>query len=125
MPTTVTAPPIEATSIPAPPDTAEAAPLQAQSVRDLYSISLSSAFGRALSKTRLVTIDTGRVAGAPCIAGTRIPVYAVLDALRLSGSIEGVLSSFPTLRRGQIKEALHFAATLIESPLEYKTQTPL
>src|SRR5262245_10427262 len=87
-------------------DTAQTTPLIGDKERDLYSSPLSVIFGRALREAPSVTIRTARLAGAPCIEGTRIPVYVIVDAIRLYGSVDRVLDMFPVLTRSQIEDAL-------------------
>ena len=50
--------------------------------------------------------------GKPCFAGTRIPVYIVLEKLA-AGENEGqILSAYPQLRPEHVKAALQYAAQL-------------
>ena len=59
-----------------------------------------------------ITIDAGRMHGTPCLNGTRIPVYVILDNLAAGESIEMILDQYPSLRPEHIPAALAFAAEL-------------
>ncbi len=83
-----------------------------------YAVPLAEVFRTAAKECPFVSIDPDVVAGAPCIAGTRIPVYGVLDALENHGTVDGVLQSYPRLTNDQVKNALLFAKLVVECPLE-------
>ncbi len=57
-----------------------------------------------------VTIDHRVMGGAPCIAGTRIPVATVVGMLGEGHTIDDVLVDYPTLTRDGILAALRYAA---------------
>ena len=92
---------------------------KAQNYRELrsYSLSVSDSFQIAAGEYQTVTIDPEIMSGAPCITGTRIPVYMVLDAVRFYGSAEGVLKSYPNLTLDQVNDAIGFAKIVVECPL--------
>ena len=48
--------------------------------------------------------------GKPCIAGTRITVVDVLEALASGESIAEIVESFPELTDEKIRDAISFAA---------------
>lgn len=50
--------------------------------------------------------------GKPCIAGTRVPVFAILDSLEEGLSIEEVASNYPGISDGQVKSAIRFASVV-------------
>ncbi len=50
--------------------------------------------------------------GEVCIAGTRIPVTAVLDSLAEGSTKDQILLSYPSLRPEHIDAALAYAAEL-------------
>jgi uncharacterized protein (DUF433 family) len=62
-------------------------------------------------------MDPATMAGAPCIAGTRIPVYMVLDAVEHYGSLDVTLS-YPRLTLQQVKDAIGFAKLVVECPID-------
>jgi uncharacterized protein (DUF433 family) len=57
-----------------------------------------------------ITITPDVRSGKPCIRGTRITVYDVLEYLAGGMSEDDILSDFPGLQREDIKAALEFAA---------------
>jgi uncharacterized protein (DUF433 family) len=50
--------------------------------------------------------------GKPCIRGTRIPVYLVLQKIAAGESLEQLLSSYPQLKSEDILACLEYAAAL-------------
>lgn len=86
-----------------------------------YGISVSEAFRNAAKEYCGVSVDPEVMAGAPCIAGTRIPVYMVLDALEYYGTMEGVLKSYPRLTPDQVKDAIGFSKHVVECPIGDET----
>ena len=58
----------------------------------------------------LITVTPGVRSGKPCIAGTRITVYDILEYLAGGMSEQQILEDFPSLRREHIRAALTFAA---------------
>jgi uncharacterized protein (DUF433 family) len=59
-----------------------------------------------------ITIDADRMHGTPCMKGTRVPVYVILDNLAAGESIEMILDQYPSLQPEHIQAALAFAAEL-------------
>jgi uncharacterized protein (DUF433 family) len=57
-----------------------------------------------------ITVNPGVRSGKPCIKGTRITVYDVLEYLAGGMSEDQILSDFPDLTREDIRAALAFAA---------------
>ena len=82
-----------------------------------YSLPLAEVFRRAAYEVQSISIDPEVMAGAPCVDGTRIPVYMILDAIEYHGSLEGALKSYPRLSLEQIKDAVGFAKLVVECPL--------
>ena len=82
-----------------------------------YSLPLVEVFHQAASEVPTVSVHPNTMAGAPCIAGTRIPVYGILDALEDHGTLEGVLKSYPRLTLEQVKDAVLFAKLVVECPV--------
>ena len=58
-----------------------------------------------------VSVNPAVRSGKPCIRGTRISVYDVLEYLAGGMSEDEILSDFPDLQREDIRAALSFAAT--------------
>jgi uncharacterized protein (DUF433 family) len=57
-----------------------------------------------------ITIDPEVRSGKPCIRGTRITVYDILEYLAGGMTEDQILADFPSLRREDIRAALEFAA---------------
>ena len=85
-----------------------------------YSIPLVEAFHQAEQSYPEVSINPDVMAGAPCVQGTRIPVYMILDAIEYHGSVQGALESYPRLTLDQVKEAIGFAKLVVECPIEHE-----
>lgn len=58
----------------------------------------------------IITIESGKRGGQPCIRGLRVTVYDVLDYLASGMSVEQVLRDFPYLTDSDIRACLSFAA---------------
>jgi uncharacterized protein (DUF433 family) len=58
----------------------------------------------------IITIESGKMGGKPCIRGMRITVYDVLDYLGSGMTEQQVLQDFPDLTRQDIQACLAFAA---------------
>ncbi len=65
----------------------------------------------------IISIESGKRSGKPCIRGMRITVYDVLDYLASGMSIEDVLRNFPDLTREDIQACLAYAADRERSQL--------
>jgi uncharacterized protein (DUF433 family) len=76
----------------------------------------SEILAEAVKKCPSISMDSRRMQGRPCIAGTRIPVHLVLWAVEQHGSIEGALKSYPDLDAQQVKDAIYFAEIVLGSP---------
>jgi uncharacterized protein (DUF433 family) len=57
-----------------------------------------------------ITITPGVRGGKPCIKGTRITVYDVLEYLAGGMTEDQILADFPSLTREDIRACLAFAA---------------
>ncbi len=57
-----------------------------------------------------IVVTPGIRSGKPCIVGTRIAVYDILDYLAGGMSEQEILKDFPSLRPEHIKASLAFAA---------------
>lgn len=87
-----------------------------------FDIPLSTALRKALESFPSITMDDDVLCGTPRIAGTRIPVYMILDAVEYYGTIQGVLTSYSHLTMDQVKDALSFAAALLEQSVEHEPE---
>ena len=66
----------------------------------------------------VVKVDPEIMSGAPCFAGTRVPIQNLMDYLEGGDSIDEFLDGFPTVSRDQViafleeaKESVLAAAT--------------
>lgn len=57
-----------------------------------------------------ITVIPGVRSGRPCIRGTRITVYDVLEYLAGGMTEDEILTDFPSLSREDIRACLEFAA---------------
>lgn len=57
-----------------------------------------------------ITVTPGVRSGKPCIKGTRITVYDILEYLAGGMTADQILEDFPTLRPEHIQASLAFAA---------------
>jgi uncharacterized protein (DUF433 family) len=55
--------------------------------------------------------------GKPCLSGTRIPVYLVLEKLGAGETAEQILDSYPQLSQGHITAAFRYAAHLASNEI--------
>lgn len=63
-----------------------------------------------------ISIESGKLGGAPCIRGQRIQVAVVVGMVAEGMSFEEILGYYPTLEREDIVEALRFAAASVTCP---------
>jgi uncharacterized protein (DUF433 family) len=66
--------------------------------------------------SNLITVETGKRSGQPCIRGMRITVRDVLEYLAGGMSVDEVLADFPELTIDDIRACLAFAANQIPRP---------
>ncbi len=77
--------------------------------------SIDSVFERAAEMgNNQVAMDKRIYGGAPCIAGTRIPVYAILELVEAGCSHSKILEAFPTIGEQELQAALQFAIYVME-----------
>ena len=61
-----------------------------------------------------ITVDPGRMGGAPCIRGLRIPVATVVGMVAEGMSEDEILRVHPDLEQEDIREALRYAAEAVQ-----------
>ena len=86
-----------------------------------FDVTLSETFKVGIEEYPRISIDSNVLQGAPCIRGTRIPVYMVLDDVESGGSLESAIESYPRLVMEDVRAAVGFAKLIVECPIEYKT----
>lgn len=85
-------------------------------------ISLGKAFDEASQEISSVVSSAGVLGGSPCLRGTRIPVYMILDAVEYYGTVEGALKSYPKLTGEQVRDAIRFAKLVMERSVDNKIE---
>ena len=65
---------------------------------------------RSMNWQERIAVDAAIRAGKPCVKGTRITVYDVLEYLAGGMSEDEILADFPSLSRDDIRACLAFAA---------------
>ena len=63
-----------------------------------------------MNYSQLITIESGKRGGQPCIRGLRMTVRDVLEYLAGGMSVEDILADFPDLTDEDIRACLAFAA---------------
>lgn len=66
---------------------------------------------------KIITIESGKRGGRPCIRGMRITVYDVLEYLASGMSRKEILEDFPYLTKDDIQACLSYAADRERSQL--------
>ena len=59
-----------------------------------------------------ISIDPKICHGKPCIKGTRVPVFVILDALAAGMTYEQISDDYPPITSEDIRAALNYAALL-------------
>ena len=62
---------------------------------------------------RHVHVDPDIMAGVPVVAGTRIPVYLLLEFIEAGRTIDQIKQEYPSLTSEQIKGAIEFATAVL------------
>ena len=60
-----------------------------------------------------ISIDPKVCHGKPCIKGTRVPIFVILDALAADMTYEEISDDYPPITSDDIKAALYYAALLV------------
>jgi uncharacterized protein (DUF433 family) len=59
-----------------------------------------------------ISIDPKICHGKPCIKGTRVPVFVILDALASGMTIKEIIDDYPPITNEDIKAAIYYASSL-------------
>jgi uncharacterized protein (DUF433 family) len=62
--------------------------------------------------TEHIEVRRDVVMGKPCLKGTRIPVYLILEKLAAGETIQDILAAYPQLGPEHIQASLEYAARL-------------
>jgi len=57
-----------------------------------------------------ISIDPKICHGKPCIKGTRVPVFVILDALASGMTYEEIIDDYPPITDEDIKAAIYYAS---------------
>ena len=61
-----------------------------------------------------ISIDPEIQHGKPCIRGTRIPVYIILEMLEHGLTIPEILEEYPHIKEDDVKACIAFARRFVE-----------
>jgi uncharacterized protein (DUF433 family) len=64
-------------------------------------------------KISRVTVDATQMNGVPCVRGLRIPVATIVEMVAQGMSDTEILTAYPDLELGDIREALSYAAAAL------------
>lgn len=67
-------------------------------------------------RCRVVDRSAGKLGGAWCFRGTRVPVAALFEHLDQGSTIDEFLEWFPAVDREQVHEVLAFAKDSLDQP---------
>jgi uncharacterized protein (DUF433 family) len=71
-----------------------------------------------MKKSSVVKVDPQIMSGAPCFAGTRVPVRALIDYIEGGDTLDDFLEQYPTVSRKQAIAYLEESAALVEKSLQ-------
>ncbi len=60
-----------------------------------------------------ITVNPNQMGGVPCIRGLRIPIATVVGMVADGMTEDEILKAFPDMERGDIREALQYAAEAV------------
>jgi uncharacterized protein (DUF433 family) len=61
-----------------------------------------------------ISVDPNICHGKPCVKGTRIPVFVILDALAAGRTPQEIIEEYPPLTKEDIQAALYYASLLTQ-----------
>lgn len=70
------------------------------------------------SSLELIESNPKVLHGKPCIKGTRIPVYLILEMLASGENKKTIIKEYPQLSENDINEAIRYSAKLTNSITE-------
>jgi uncharacterized protein (DUF433 family) len=65
-----------------------------------------------------IVVQPDLMLGQPCIRGTRLPVYVVVEAIAAGASRQELMAEYPFLESEDIAAALVYAARLAQVGIE-------
>jgi len=60
-----------------------------------------------------ITVEPDKMGGVPCIRRLRIPVATIVGMVAEGMAVEEILSDYPDLEAGDVREALEYAAEAV------------
>jgi uncharacterized protein (DUF433 family) len=57
-----------------------------------------------------ISVDSGILCGQPVIKGTRLPVYAIVEAVAAGDSADDLAAAYPFLSTADVEAAVTYAA---------------
>jgi uncharacterized protein (DUF433 family) len=76
--------------------------------------SAASRYDNDVQELRRITFDPSVMGGKPCIRGMRVTVGMIVEAVASGRSEKDLLADFPYLEAEDIREALTYAARLVQ-----------
>ena len=67
-----------------------------------------------MSEETRISIDPDLCHGKPCIKGTRIPIYLILEMLEYGLSFKEILEEYPHITVEDIKACIAYAKALVK-----------
>lgn len=61
-----------------------------------------------------ISINKKIYGGAPCVGGTRVPIYAILEMVQDGSSHKQILRAFPSIGEEGLACALRYAKLILE-----------
>lgn len=61
-----------------------------------------------------IEANTAVMMGKPCVKGTRVPVYLLLEKMAAGESFEKLLSAYPQLTSADLQACLEYAGALAD-----------
>ncbi len=59
-----------------------------------------------------ISVDERIMGGTPCVKGTRIPLYVVLDNMEGGAGFDEIIKNYPSLTREDIQAVIRFSSCL-------------
>jgi uncharacterized protein (DUF433 family) len=61
-----------------------------------------------------ISVDPRICHGKPCIKGTRIPVFVILDSLAAGMTTHEIIEEYPPMTKADIQAVLHYASLVTQ-----------
>jgi uncharacterized protein (DUF433 family) len=87
-----------------------------------FDVSIKYVFEEACREIPSVASVSNVLGGTPCISGTRVPVYMVVEAVCHHGNMQDALKWYPHLTIENVKDALRFCKVITECPVDNQVE---